>query len=296
MICIRLEGGLGNQMFQYAAGRALALRLGTELRLDVSTLLKNNRRVTARPFELGRFGHVGRMLDSREARWLPWLSRLHRLPAMTKWISRWRPFVEKDVAWQAAFDQLPDQTYLVGYWQTYRYCSGIEKILAREFEPIEELSLASQALANQMSAVQSVALHVRRGDYVSLAAAASFHGALPLSYYDAALRQVHEMVAEPHVFVFSDDPQWCRDNLQFRGAVTYVYHNVGPQAWQDLVLMGRCHHHIIANSSFSWWGAWLADQRWGVPGRLVIAPARWFAGQSDQHLQDRYPPHWVALC
>ncbi len=295
MICIRFEGGLGNQMFQYAAGRALALRHETKLMLDVSTLVKNSSRVTARTFELSRFRQVGHLLDKREARWLHWLPRLRWLPVLSALISPWRPFVEKGFAWQEGFDRLPDQTYLVGYWQSYRYFADIGEILAQEFEPCEPLSLASQAVAGQMATGNSVALHVRRGDYVSLAAAASFHGALPLSYYEAAFRRVGEAVADPHVFVFSDDPNWCRDNLQFAGTVTYVTHNFGSQAWQDLVLMGRCRHHIIANSSFSWWGAWLADQRWGVPGRLVIAPTRWFAGTGEQHLQDRYPSHWESL-
>lgn len=289
MICVRLQGGLGNQMFQYAAGRALALRHETQLMLDSSTLGKDDTHVTARAFELDRFGHIGQLLNERQTRWLPWL---HRIPAASRLLGPWRTFVEKGVAWHPAFEQLPDQTYLVGYWQSYRYFVDIGKILAMEFEPREALSLVSQALADQMTSVNSVALHVRRGDYVSLAAAASFHGALPLAYYVEALRRVREAVPESHVFVFSDDPMWCRDHLQLTGAVTYVTHNAGSQAWQDLVLMGRCKHHVIANSSFSWWGAWLADQRWGVVARHVYAPKIWFAGAAEQHLQDRYPKHW----
>lgn len=295
MICIRLEGGLGNQMFQYAAGRALALRHQTGLLLDLSMLAKKDPRVTARSFELGRFGHVGQALDERSATMLRWLPRLHRLPAVSRLISQWMPVVEKSFAWQRTFNQLPDQSYLVGYWQSHRYFSDIGEILLQELEPVEELSSTSETLADQMILANSVALHVRRGDYVSLATAASFHGVLPLSYYEAALRRVGDAIVDPHVFVFSDDPKWCRDNFPFAGAITYVTHNSGAQAWQDLVLMGRCRHHIIANSSFSWWGAWLADQRWGVPDRLVIAPARWFAGTVEQHLRDRYPSHWESL-
>jgi len=151
------------------------------------------------------------------------------------------------------------------------------------------------ALAKQIDLSASVALHIRRGDYVSLVSAARFHGALPLSYYMAAVARVRECVVEPKFFVFSDDQEWCRDNLQLGDSATFVGHNTGSDSWQDLVLMGRCRHHVIANSSFSWWGAWLADQRWGVPQRLVIAPACWFSGQPGQNLSDRFPVHWEMI-
>jgi len=292
MIGIRLEGGLGNQLFQYAAGRALAIRHQTGLLMDLSALTRNLSRVSVRSFELDRFSHAGQVMEPDAAKWLPWL---RRMPALSTWVSPWRIAVERGTAWNSGFDRLPDQTYLAGYWQSYRYGVPINRILAQELEPVQSLSQASQTVADQITACASVAVHVRRGDYVSLASAASFHGALPLSYYQAALQRVCETVPGAQVFVFSDDPQWCRENLAWRGAVNYVCHNTGADAWQDLVLMGRCRHHVIANSSFSWWGAWLADQRWGVDGRLVIAPKRWFAGVEQQNLQDRYPAHWEPL-
>lgn len=289
MICVRLDGGLGNQMFQYAAGRVLAMRHQTGLVMDLSTLSKKNPYVTARTFELGHFSHAGTLLHKNMSSCLPWL---HRVPALSSWVSPWHTFVEKGAAWQPGFDTLRDQTYLVGYWQSHRYFSHISQVLAQEFEASDALSPVSQAVAGEITACASVAVHVRRGDYVSLASAATFHGILPTSYYAAALLRVRAQVTDPHVFVFSDDPQWCRENLPFDGVVTYVSHNAGSDAWQDLVLMGRCKHHVIANSSFSWWGAWLADQRWGLAGRTVTAPKHWFAGTAEQHLQDRYPAHW----
>jgi hypothetical protein len=289
MICIRFYGGLGNQMFQYAAGRALAVRHQTGLVMDLSALAKSMPNVTVRSFELGHFLHVGKLLDQNVLRYLPWL---HRVPALLSLVSPWRVFVEKGTAWQPGFDKLRDQTCLIGYWQSHRYFSPINQKLANEFEPADALSPMSQAVDRQIAATPSVAVHVRRGDYVSLASAAKFHGTLPVAYYAAALRRISAQVAGAHVFVFSDDPQWCQQNLPWDGAVTYVSHNTGADAWQDLVLMGRCKHHVIANSSFSWWGAWLGDQRWVDPGRYVIAPPIWFAGALKQHLQDRYPPHW----
>lgn len=294
MICVRLEGGLGNQLFQYAAGRALALRHGCELLLDTSTLQRRNHRVTQRHLELHYLRHVGRLATERESRLLPWL---HRAGSLSRWISPWRVYVEKRTAFNAAFKTLPDQSCLVGYWQSYRYFSDIAKQLMIEFEPVNALSSTSLAVAERINSTTSIALHVRRGDYVSLASAASFHGALPMVYYNKAVARVRERVNLPRFFVFSDDPEWCRANLQLDDKVTFVVHNSGADAWQDLVLMSNCRHHVIANSSFSWWGAWLADQRWADPQRLVVAPALWFSGRENpsQNLSDRFPPHWETL-
>jgi hypothetical protein len=293
MISVRLEGGLGNQLFQYAAGRSLALRHGTELLLDTSTLQRYKRSVTPRQFELDSFLHLGRMATVHEARFLPWM---HRIAAISHWVSPWRTYVEKGLSFNADFASLPDQTYLVGYWQSFRYFSHISKLLIDELKPLDVLSEASEVVAEQIDTCTSVALHVRRGDYVSLASAANFHGALSKSYYESALSYVRERVLNPKYFVFSDDPEWCRKNLPSNNTMIFVGHNAGPDAWQDLMLMSRCHHHIIANSSFSWWAAWMADQRWGVKQRIVIAPKHWFRGKMlDKDMESRFPSHWVTI-
>jgi hypothetical protein len=291
MICVRLDGGLGNQLFQYAAGRALALRLGKELLLDTSTLLRHSRNVTPRNFELFRFRHMAKFPNTNQARFLPWL---HHISPVSHWVSQWHTHAEKGRPYSPRFQQLPGNSYLVGYWQSHKYFSEIAPELLSELTPAEPISEASQRISDQIDVCNSVALHIRRGDYVSRAAAASHHGVLPLSYYQAALNRVNDQVSSPRFFVFSDDPAWCRSNLPLNKAnAVFVDHNVGPDAWQDLVLMSRCQHHVIANSSFSWWGAWLADQRWPGPQRLVVAPARWFGGRDTQELGDRFPEHWI---
>jgi hypothetical protein len=291
MICVRLEGGLGNQLFQYAAGRALAARLGRDLLIDSSRLQRRTSGVTKRALELGRFRHAGRVATPEECRHLPWL---HRVAPISHWITPWRTYVERGLAYNAQFGELPDQTYLVGYWQSFRYFEQISQLLAAELQPVDALSPASETVASQIEACTAVAIHVRRGDYVSLPSAAGLHGALAVSYYGDALAHARERLPHPRFFVFSDDSAWCEKHLPLdREEVTYVNHNTGQAAWQDLALMSRCHHHIIANSSFSWWGAWLADQRHGETGHLVIAPARWFAGQPQQDHRDRFPSHWV---
>ncbi|MEI6760577.1 MAG: alpha-1,2-fucosyltransferase [Betaproteobacteria bacterium] len=293
MICVRLNGGLGNQLFQYAAGRALALRHGCELLLDASRLQAGDRHVTPRTFELDHFRHRERVATAAETRRLAWL---HRVPAVSHWVSPWRTYVERGLGYNAGFAELPDQTYLVGYWQSPRYFASVAGQIAAELSAARPLSPASEAVAEAISQGPSVALHVRRGDYVSLVSAASLHGALGLPYYEAALQRVREQVEGARYFVFSDDIAWCREHLPLRDAeAVYVGHNTGTNAWQDIFLMASCRHHIIANSSFSWWGAWLADQRHGASGHAVIAPARWFAGRPIQDTSDRLPAHWMLL-
>lgn len=126
-------------------------------------------------------------------------------------------------------------------------------------------------------------------------AVATLHGVLPVSYYRAVIERKRAQVASPFFLIFSDDHDWCRANLPLGPEeVVFVDHNRGADPWQDLVLMSCCRHHVVVNSSFSSWGAWLADQRYRGAPRYVIAPARWFAGQTHD-IADRFPAHWTVL-
>jgi hypothetical protein len=291
VIAVRLEGGLGNQMYQYAAARALAQRHQTGVLIDAAALLRPRGNVTRRVFELAHFKHTAILMSDSESRRLSWF---HRVPLMSHWVSQWHMIAEQGAGYQPAFAKLPDQSYLLGYWQSYRYFADVAAHVAAEFEPLEALSCESQAVADRIAGTSSVAVHVRRGDYVTLPSAANFHGVLPLDYYAKAMERVQLAEPQAHCFVFSDDLAWCKAHLPGAMPMTFVGHNAGSDAWQDLNLMSKCRHHVIANSSFSWWGAWLADQRWGVTGRRVIAPKRWFAGQ-QQVSPDRCPEHWETI-
>jgi hypothetical protein len=134
----------------------------------------------------------------------------------------------------------------------------------------------------------SVAVHVRRGDYVSNEAASKTHGLTGVDYYRAAVEQISKKVVRPNLYVFSDDPNWCKDNLAFKQATTYVAHN--SDGAEDLRLMRLCRHNIIANSSFSWWGAWLNEN----PAKQVIAPQTWFA-DSIHNTKDLIPSTWQKI-
>ena len=144
-------------------------------------------------------------------------------------------------------------------------------------------------LAKQINQVNAVSLHVRRGDYVNNPKTTATHGLCSLDYYQASIRYVAERVQQPHFFIFSDDIDWVQSNLKIDFPCVYVQHNRGAESYNDMRLMSLCRHHIIANSSFSWWGAWLNPRS----EKIVIAPRKWFANQTD--VQDLFPAGWVTL-
>jgi hypothetical protein len=199
---------------------------------------------------------------------------------------RFNVFGEKRwFTYDSTFEKLAGSIYLTGYWQSYRYFDSVDDLIRREICPAWPLSDANRIWLARIEASNSVCLHVRRGDYLH-------HNGLPLvcarSYYDNALEHMRRFVRKPQVFVFSDDIPWCRDAFAVPD-IAFVDTNGPGQAADDLRLMAACRHHIIANSSLSWWGAWLARH----PGQIVIAPQPWLTDVPS--LADLLPAHWLKL-
>lgn len=276
MIIVELLGGLGNQMFQYAAGRAVALRAGLELKLDATGYAKQS----LRAYRLNVFNIVEQFADDAEI--------YHRKPRRrfsTNWLRyqferTFVPFhrrtviVERTLAFDPAVLRIRRSAYLAGFWQSDRYFADYADRIRADFTFKEPPSASNRQLLESIAAGNAVSLHVRRGDYVADPTVNRYHGVLSPDYYRAAVAHILESVPKPHFYVFSDDIPWVKQALPLPVPVTYVEHN-GPTAdYEDLRLMSRCNHHIIANSSFSWWGAWLAQ----APGQIVIAPRHWFSG------------------
>ena len=184
----------------------------------------------------------------------------------------------------------PDQSYLVGYWQSEKYFSDIEHIIREEFSFKDEPDDMNKKILRQIRGANAVSVHIRRGDYVTDPGTAKVHGTCPPDYYRQALALIERKIPAPHFFIFSDDIAWVRQNLKSRSPAFFVDHNQQRQDYEDLRLMSGCRHHIIANSTFSWWGAWLAAN----PNKIVIAPKKWFNDPtvSTHHL---IPPSWVKL-
>lgn len=292
MIGVRLEGGLGNQLFQYAAARSLAMRHSTEVMIDQSALINKKKSVTARDYELNAFNCL--LSPSRKREFY-----LSKLAKRARWVfnlfSPWKAFVEKGEQFNKDFLIAPDNSYLIGFWQSYRYFEEIKEILRHEFTPKNPLSIESLKVKNLIdSSSPAIAVHIRRGDYVNLPSAMNFHGALSLDYYHTGIQKMSALFSGATYFIFSDDIHWCRENLGLDESAIYVDHNGPADAWQDLILMGACDHHIIANSSFSWWGAWLGGQNIGTGEQIVIYPKNWFKGRLINE-QDRFPFNWQGI-
>lgn len=291
-------GGLGNQMFQYALGRHLALRHGTGLKVDLDFLLHGSRvapDTTPHDYNLPHFDIAATPATEAEIARLRlppargWRRRLRRARLAITPSRRWTHAQERGFAFQPRVLETGPDVYLDGYWQSPRYFEPVASRIRQDFRVKTPPDARNAALLDQIGHGAAVAVHVRRGDYVTSPGAARVHGLCGLDYYEAALRLVAGRVSAPRFFVFSDDPAWARANLHLPGPATFVDHN-GDRPWEDLRLMRACRHFVIANSSFSWWGAWLAEPA----GKIVVAPKRW-AREPGLNVATRHPPDWITI-
>lgn len=292
MIVVKLMGGLGNQMFQYAAARRLALWHGVPLKLDLSFLEGDQAGNTPRRFALNCFSVETLRATSWEVasmtgRGAPLFhTALARLFGTIRGLSHYR---EHWFQYDPHLLQLPDNVYLEGYWQSPLYFNDAKETIRQEFTLKTVPEGKNREMADRICSVAAISLHVRRGDYVSNPDANAHHGVCGLDYYNAAIAIMMQWVEKPEVFVFSDDPVWCRKNLRISVPAQYVDHN-SKQPHEDMRLMTLCRHHIIANSSFSWWSAWLCRH----PDKLVIAPKRW-VNDHRRNTDDLIPGEWLRL-
>ena len=239
-VTVKLMGGLGNQLFQWAYGMALRVK-GYEAEYDISAYIGNLHRQY-------------------------WLEPLVGSQPLGN--SCQREVYEGSHIFHPDALMPSYDSKMIGYWQTEQYFSHIANYIRSEFNTRwmqNDLTGRARDIEKEIYASNSVFLHVRRQDYVHLQ---HFHGLLPIEYYREALKITRAM-HDVKVFVFSDDLVWCKEYLP--QDFTFV---TGTNMWEDIRLMAGCKHAVLANSSFSWWGAWLGDNQFG---RTVVAPKKWFA-------------------
>ncbi len=290
MIISRILGGLGNQMFQYALGRRLSLERGEPLFLDLSafddyplrTYTLHRYRVNTPIARSEDVVRLRRGTGWRRSSWVPRFLRPSLRPE--SYVRETTPF-----QYDPSVVKRASPLYLKGYWQSARYFEPIAESLRADFSLREPLSPESEAVANRMQTSDATSVHIRRGDYVTDADANAVHGTCSLEYYRAAADEIARHATSPTFFVFSDDIDWVKAHLTLPGPTNYVDHNGAARDYEDMYLMSCCSKHIIANSSFSWWGAWLSTAK----ERVVIAPKRWLAKGAPS--PDVCPADWLRL-
>jgi len=279
MIISRLHGRLGNQMFQYAAARGLAARLGVAVALDTRDALRRGEGVLTRVFDLP-LAEPLKLPPNRHDR--PLAYGLWRLIGGAPRFRR-----ERGLGFNPAFADWDDDSYLHGYWQSEKYFAHAADDIRRDFSFPDFTNAQNAEMAARIGEGLAISLHVRRGDYLTLSA----HAVCDEAYYTRALeRLLQEVEGTPTVYVFSDDPDWAKANLPLPVEKVVVDFN-GPQTdFEDMRLMSLCRHNIIGNSSFSWWAAWLNAN----PDKRVAGPARWF-GEPKMRNPDILPGEWLRI-
>ena len=285
MIYVRIRGGLGNQLFQYSAARSLADRLNVNLGLDTREYNAGS------PFEMG-LKHF-----NIRAEFNPKGLIKHRKNGFSKYIldialgNHKNVYKETNLSFNNLFHSLPNKTYLKGYWQSEKYFENNQKNIFKDLQLIAPQSKKNIKTLENISKTNSVSLHIRRGDYVTNSAYNMKHGTCSLDYYKKSVDYLSKSLNKNFtIFAFSDDPEWVFKNLKLPMDIQFIDHNSSKKNYEDLRLMSQCNHNIIANSSFSWWGAWLNKS----PKRTIISPKKWYADKNIKNI-DIIPNNWIKI-
>ena len=289
-VIVRLVGGLGNQMFQYAAGRAVAVRNQSPLTLDLSWFGTDpERQYALAPFRINVRIRKDQNPKSVKPSWAErFAGRVRRkLNLLSQGV---QVFSENSFRYDAEIEAVSAPVILDGYFQSERYFSSIRPLISEEFSLKQEAKSATAEMLALIRASDAICVHIRRGDYITNSAANAYHGTCALDYYRDGLAQVSAGLRNPRCFVFSDDPLWVRENFKASMPMTLVDIHGTQEAHEDLRLMRECRHFVIANSSLSWWGAWLSAKE----GKRVVAPKVWFKN-SNNDTSDLIPGGWCRV-
>jgi hypothetical protein len=298
MIISRLIGGLGNQMFQYAAGRRLAEMHGTILKLDLTDLLDRTPRenIVFRDYDLDIFDLRVGIATARELQrfagkynhnFSKLIYRIKRKLGITPtYISEDLPFRPDPRVLNA-----PCSCYLDGNWQNEIYFRPIESLIRKEFRFRLKLNDPTESFANVIRSTNSICLNVRRGDFVSNPVTHRHHGVCDVDYFTRAISLIVEKVSDPHFFIFSDDIQWCTTELKLNFPFTIFSNEFAGEKYEyKFFLMTLCKHFIIPNSTYGWWAAWLSENK----NKIVISPQKWL-NDSSIDTNGLIPPTWIRL-
>ncbi len=283
IVVVRIMGGLGNQMFQYSHGYALAKRLGGELQFDLSRLDNDTKRAES----LSAFGiDLPIFLGTPKSDSVKWYNRVR------KWLAvrGFRIVREKFYHYDRTVEDIRTNCILQGYWISERYFENCHKDIQNIFKLDKFRSGVTQEIYEEIKQCSSVSFHFRRGDFESDEKTKKIHGLLPMSYYEKARFLILSLVPDARFFIFSDDIASVRVQLEHWKNAVFVS---SFSEHEDMMLMHQCTHNVIANSTFSWWGAYLNPD----PRKIVIAPRVVFSleGMRDRNICDHYPEDWILI-
>lgn len=285
MIIARIAGGLGNQMFQYALGKHLAIKNKTILKLDLTHLLNSNRnKFQPRNFQLSYFNINTKIASNKEIlkHTLPKIRNRYIYYLLKKIYSKNGMIIEKNSFFDQKILNTQNNSYICGHWICEKYFLDIQKIIRKEFTLKDTLHKKLMKRWGNILKQNNVSIHIRRGDYLKLK---HIYHTLEADYYIKALNIIKSRTDFSNIIIFSDDISWCRDNLKLETCIFVEEQS----AYEDLYLMSLCNHNIISNSTFSWWGAWLNKYK----NKIIIAPEKWF--RKHNHCFDIIPQNWLKI-
>ena len=282
MIIANLRGGLGNQLFQYAFARRMSIVNNDDLKLDIYSGYTNDK--FKRKYSLNNLNIKEELATHKEIKKIKYpygiFSKIKRFINF-KILKRYNVEFKKENL------NLKGNLYLDGYWQSEKYFFDTRNTLLKELTLKNSFSGVAKDIEKQEIECNSVSLHIRRADYILNKQVNNDFGVCDLDYYYKAIKIIKNKVNNPHFFIFSDDINWAKDNLKIDDPIIFVS-RANLQDYEELMLMTKCKHNIIANSSFSWWGAWLNNN----PNKIVIAPKQWFKNLKI-NTKDIVPETWI---
>ncbi len=296
MMIVRLIGGLGNQLFQYSVAKHLSIRNGIPLKIDTGCF----EQLEGRSYKLNYYKITDAIASPAEVdSFIKYYDSDTLFAKLYRKLQNRKPkykrrYYKEGGYWnyEPALMKITSSVFLEGFWQHHKYFEEIDPKVLEYFSLREEYQPANSAIISAIQQDKSaVSIHIRRGDYVSDPNNLNFFGVMPLEYYHKAVNYIDNKVDSPTYYIFSDDLNWVRDHLKLKAPMVFVDIDGGTKDYLELYAMSQCRHHIIANSSFSWWGAHLNKN----PDKLVIAPQKWVAVEDlNQRIQIQFPS-WIKM-
>jgi len=292
MVIVKFKGGLGNQMFQYTFARWIEIKLGQKVLLDATWYKTKhakrpycNRNLEIRNFKICKNFSDGIPINF----FLKWLRKLKNYRFFGEIISKEVIIIDEKDFLTGIF--LPQKNFIYimdGYWQSEQFPREIRNVISSEFQLRTPFSEQDKRIIEEMKDCDSVSLHIRRGDYAYVKETHDYHGVLGKNYYNDAIKLLRGKKDKIKLFVFSDDIEWCQRHLNFSVPWKIISDGI-RSASKELILMSNSKHYIIANSSFSWWAAWLGEKKESI----IISPKQWFRDRKP--LLQLMPQRWYSL-